>query len=38
MVDGEVDASRPPALMVVPLHRRADRQIIDDGDHLAEVL
>ena len=37
MVDGEVHAARPAALMVILLHRHAYRQIVDDRDHLAQV-
>ena len=37
MVDGEIHAARTPALMVILLHRHADGQIVDDGDHFAQV-
>ena len=37
MVDRKIHASRAAALMVVLLHRHADGQIVDDGDHLAQV-
>src|SRR5689334_9900381 len=33
MIDGEVHASRTPALMMVLLHRHADGQIVDNGNH-----
>ncbi len=38
MIDGEVDAARTAALVVVLLHGHADGQIVDDGDHFAQVL
>ena len=38
MVDGEVDAARTAAFVVVLLHRHADSQVVDDRDHLAQVL
>ena len=38
MIDREIHAARTPALMVILLHRHADRQIVDDGDHFAQVL
>ena len=38
MIDREVHAPRAPALMLVLLHRLADGQIVDDGDHFAQVL
>jgi hypothetical protein len=38
MIDGEIDASRRPTLMVVLLHCHADGQIVDNGDHFAQVL
>ena len=38
MVDRKVHAARTPALVVILLHRHADGQIVDDGDHLAQVL
>ena len=38
VVDREIHAARPPALVVVLLHRHADGQIVDDGDHFAQML
>ncbi len=38
MVDREIHAARAAAFMVVLLHRHADGQIVDDGDHFAQVL
>ncbi len=37
MVDGQINAARAPAFMVVLLHRHADRQIVDDRNHLTQV-
>ena len=38
MIDGEVHASGTPALVVVLLHRQADRPVVDNRNHLAQVL
>jgi len=38
MIDREVKTPRAAALVMVLLHRHADRPIVDYGDHLAQVL
>ena len=38
MVDREIYAARTAAFVMILLHRHADRQIVDDRNHLAQVL
>ena len=38
MIDRKIHAAGTPAFVMVLLHRQADRAVVDDRDHLAQVL
>jgi hypothetical protein len=38
MVHGEVDPTRPAVLVAVELDGLSDRRVVDDGQHLPQVL
>ncbi len=38
IIDRKIHAARAPAFMMVLLHREADRAVVDDRNHLAQML